>query len=85
MSINSEEQIEYILAKASKLGLTELIPKTQIDYFVAKSKNILQEKHSTEEVDTSSKQNSLNYTHPSQIVANNFYIQEVLKKYCNFK
>ena len=45
MSINSEEQIEYILAKASKLGLTELIPKTQIDYFVAKSKNILQEKH----------------------------------------
>lgn len=85
MGINSEEHIKYILDKASKLGLTEAVPKSQINYFVAKSQELLQEKHFTKEVDPTSKQNSLNYTHPSQIVANNFYIQEVLKRHCNFK
>ncbi|QJX79967.1 hypothetical protein [Priestia megaterium] len=84
MKSNSEIQIEHYVNKANKLQLSEPIPSTQIDYFVKKSNELLEGSLSVPET-TTDKKTKLNYTHPSQIVANNQIIQKALQSYYNIK
>jgi hypothetical protein len=79
---NFEKQIEHFVNKANKLGLSEPVPNSQIEHFAKKSKQLLDGNYP--KLDSVTHTNTkLNYSHPSQIFANNPVVQEALRTHYN--